>query len=128
MVGSKIRVSVLGFGMSATVFHIPFVLANPDLFELVSIFERKATPEKSAARDAHPKVKVVNTLDQVLQDDSIDLVFVSTINDTHYEYTKVRSLPKLASIHYWVCSSTRTGRALGRKARRSRETFDADFG
>lgn len=45
------------------VFHIPFIEALPE-FELVSIFERKATPQVSAARDAHPSVKVVNTLQQ----------------------------------------------------------------
>ncbi|KAK4705239.1 hypothetical protein P7C70_g970, partial [Phenoliferia sp. Uapishka_3] len=78
-----IKVAVLGFGMSATVFHIPFILALPQ-YELVSIFERKATPEKSVAREAHPTIRVVNTLDQVLNDPEIELVFISTVNDTHF--------------------------------------------
>ncbi|KAL8278605.1 hypothetical protein RQP46_008897 [Phenoliferia psychrophenolica] len=82
---NPIKTAVLGFGMSATVFHIPFIQALPE-FELVSIFERKATPEKSAARDAFPKVKVVNTLQQVLDDAEVELVVISTINDTHAEY------------------------------------------
>ncbi|KAM0750822.1 NAD binding Rossmann fold oxidoreductase [Meredithblackwellia eburnea MCA 4105] len=84
---SPIKVAVLGFGMSATVFHIPFIQHCPE-FQLVSIFERKATAEKSAARDAYPQIKVVNTLQQILDDKEVELVFVSTINDTHLEYSK----------------------------------------
>lgn len=77
----------------SSVFHIPFVLALPQ-FELVSIYERRATADYSEARKAFPQVKVVNTLAGVLEDASIELVFVSTINDTHLEYTKVRSIFK----------------------------------
>ncbi|ORY70655.1 NAD binding Rossmann fold oxidoreductase [Leucosporidium creatinivorum] len=85
---APINVAVLGFGMSATVFHIPFIKALPEHFNLTTIFERSATETKSAARDAFPEVKVVNTLDAVLSDPSIQLVFVSTINDTHFDYSK----------------------------------------
>lgn len=41
----------------------------------------------------------MNTLDAVLSDSSIELVFVSTINDTHFEYTKVLFTT-------YVCSGT----------------------
>jgi len=74
--------------MSATVFHIPFILSSP-LFSLRSIVERSSTPTSSKARDAFPGVKVVNTLEQALEDESIDAVWVLTINDTHYEYVKM---------------------------------------
>ncbi|KAK4055839.1 hypothetical protein OIO90_003094 [Microbotryomycetes sp. JL221] len=83
-----INVAVLGIGMSATVFHIPFIQALPKHFKLASIFERSATEEKSRARELFPDAKVVNKLEHVLSDPEIQLVFVSTINDTHYEYTK----------------------------------------
>lgn len=58
------------------------------MYTVSTIFERSATETKSAARDAFPDVKVVNTLDAVLSDSAIDLVCISTINDTHYEYSK----------------------------------------
>jgi len=74
--------------MSATVFHIPFILSSP-LFSLRSIVERSSTPTSSKARDAYPRVKVVNTLEQAFEDESIDAVWVLTINDTHYEYVKM---------------------------------------
>ncbi|SCV70334.1 BQ2448_1728 [Microbotryum intermedium] len=83
-----IKVAVLGFGMSAQVFHIPFIQSLSQHFRLTTILERSATAESSKARDAFPDVKVVNTLQHVLDDPDLELVFVSTINDTHYEYSK----------------------------------------
>lgn len=83
----KIKVAVVGFGMSATVFHIPFILSLPDQFDLRVIVERSATADKSKARDAFPGVKVVNTLEQALAED-IDAVWILSINDTHYAYAK----------------------------------------
>lgn len=73
---------------TSAVFHIPFIKALPEHYKLTTIFERSATETQSKARDAFPDVRVVNTLQQVLEDSSIQLVFVSTINDTHYDYTK----------------------------------------
>ena len=86
-----INVAVLGFGMSATVFHIPFLLALPSHFNLHTILERSSTPTSSKARDAFPQVNVVNTFEQVLENKEIDAVWVLTINDTHFDYVK-RSL------------------------------------
>ncbi|KAK4049143.1 hypothetical protein OIV83_004339 [Microbotryomycetes sp. JL201] len=89
MAPQPINVAVLGVGMSATVFHIPFIQALPDQFKLVTIFERSATADRSRARELFPTVKVVNKLEDVISDQTIQLVFVSTVNDTHYEYSKL---------------------------------------
>lgn len=69
-------------------FHIPFVTSLPLQYKLHTILERKATPTQSAARDAFASANVVTTIDEVVDNAEIDLVIVSTINDTHYEYTK----------------------------------------
>ncbi|BGP49423.1 hypothetical protein JCM10450v2_005314 [Rhodotorula kratochvilovae] len=81
------KVAVVGFGMSATVFHIPFILSLPDKFDLRVIVERSATPDKSKARDAFPAVTVVNTLEQALAED-IDAVWVLAPNAEHFNYCK----------------------------------------
>ncbi|GAA5949103.1 hypothetical protein JCM3765_004012 [Sporobolomyces pararoseus] len=84
-----INVAVIGFGMSATVFHVPFLLALPSHFNLHTILERSSTPTFSKAREQFPQgVKVVNTLEQVLQDSEIQAVWVLTINDTHFDYVE----------------------------------------
>ncbi|GAA5926349.1 uncharacterized protein JCM15063_000251 [Sporobolomyces koalae] len=83
-----IRIAVVGMGMSATVFHGPFLQALPQ-FELHTVVERSATPEHSKARDAFGSaVKVVTTLDEALRDADIDAVWVLTINSTHYDFVK----------------------------------------
>lgn len=83
-----IQCAILGTGMSCRVFHAPFILAL-DQFNLHSIFERRSTPTHSEARELYgPKVNVVNTFEAILNNPEIELVFVSTINDTHYQYTK----------------------------------------
>ncbi|KAG9003810.1 hypothetical protein FRB94_008504 [Tulasnella sp. JGI-2019a] len=90
MASSKpIKVSVLGMGMSATVFHIPFIQTLPHLFSLHSIFERSATTEHSEARKRYGNgIKVVTSLEEVVNDSEVDCVVISTPNITHYPYAK----------------------------------------
>ncbi|KZO99240.1 putative NAD binding Rossmann fold oxidoreductase [Calocera viscosa TUFC12733] len=86
---APVRAAVLGTGLSATVFHIPFILAHPQYFALHSILERSATPDHSVARQRYgPNVKVVTTYDEVLTDKDVDVVVLSTPNSTHYPYAK----------------------------------------
>ncbi|EIN08044.1 oxidoreductase NAD-binding protein [Punctularia strigosozonata HHB-11173 SS5] len=87
---APIRAAVLGVGFSAKVFQIPFILALPEVYQLHTILERRATPEKSIARDkyGHLGVKVVNTLDDVLGDPEVDLVVVAVKDSAHYDYAK----------------------------------------
>lgn len=86
--------------MSTTVFHAPFIQSLPEHFQLYAVLERRATPAHSEARDRYgTKIKVVTTIEEILQDDLVDLVFVCTINETHYDFAK-RSL--LAGKHVVV--------------------------
>lgn len=64
------------------------VLSLPDKFKLEAIVERSATAESSKARDKYgPAIKVVNSLEQALALD-IDVVWICSINDTHYDFAK----------------------------------------
>ncbi|KIO22095.1 hypothetical protein M407DRAFT_28370, partial [Tulasnella calospora MUT 4182] len=92
-----VKVSVLGgfrvgsirMGMSATVFHIPFIKTLSNLFELHSILERSATATKSEARSRYGnEIKVVTTIDEILNDPEVQCVVVGTPNSTHYNYAK----------------------------------------
>ncbi|MBK0369754.1 Gfo/Idh/MocA family oxidoreductase [Flavobacterium agrisoli] len=79
----KIKTALLSYGMSGKVFHAPFLQLHPG-FELVGSWERS----KKLIQNDYPEVKSFDTLDAILQDDSIDLVVVNTPVATHYEYTK----------------------------------------
>ncbi|RZK46436.1 MAG: oxidoreductase, partial [Pedobacter sp.] len=79
-----IRTGIVGFGISAKVFHAPFISTIPD-FELVSILERS----KSESKELYPDVKIVRTIEEMVSDPIIELVVITTPNDTHFPYTKL---------------------------------------
>lgn len=79
MTERKIRTSLLSYGMSGEVFHVPLLEAHRG-FEVVSIFQRNA---ERAAR--HP-YRIVTDYQDILNDESVELVIVNTPNDTHYAY------------------------------------------
>lgn len=76
----KIQTALLSYGMSGTVFHGPFLAAH-DGFEIASVWQRKIDQQKK-----HP-FRTVATIDEILNDDNIELVFVNTPNHTHFDFT-----------------------------------------
>ena len=78
----RIKVGLVGFGISAKVFHAPFITSLPE-YELISVVERT----KNDSQQLYPTVKVVRTIDELLADSSIDLVVITTPNETHLPYT-----------------------------------------
>ncbi|HVY75165.1 MAG TPA: oxidoreductase [Puia sp.] len=80
------RTGVVGFGVAAQFMHLPFIVTNPH-YELSSILQRHG----DAAKGKYPGVKVVRSLDEMLADDSLELVVITTPNDSHFDYA-VRAL------------------------------------
>lgn len=76
-----IKTGIVGFGMSAKVFHAPFLKTLPQ-YEVVSVFER----HREDSKQMFPEAQVVRSLDELLATD-IDLVVITTPNDTHFPYT-----------------------------------------
>ncbi len=78
-----IKVGLVGFGISARVFHAPFITTNNN-YQLVSVVER----HKQESKELYPFVQVVKTFDELLQNEEIDLVVITTPNETHFPYAK----------------------------------------
>ncbi|MCC6288087.1 MAG: oxidoreductase [Chitinophagaceae bacterium] len=85
MTKQKTRVGVVGFGISAKVFHLPFITTLPEQYELVSILQRKGNEAKAQ----FPQAKIVRTIEEMVSDPGIDLVVITTPNDTHFPYSKM---------------------------------------
>lgn len=90
---APIKTCVLGVGLSGLTFHIPFVLALPQLFKLQAVLERKPTAPGGKLQErfgaaAAAGVTIHNTLEQVLADPEVELVIIGTPSETHYEFTK----------------------------------------
>jgi predicted dehydrogenase len=82
-----IRVGLVGFGISATVFHAPFFVTMPQ-YELVAVLERS----KNESQQKYPFVKVVRSIEEMLADPAIDLIVITTPNVTHFPYAKAALL------------------------------------
>jgi len=80
---NQINTAICSFGMSGWVFHAPFIHAHPG-FNFYGVLERT----KNLAQEKYTNVKVFRSLEEMLADDSIDLVVVNTPNKTHYDFTK----------------------------------------
>lgn len=80
---TRINTALLSFGMSGRVFHGPFIEQHPG-FALAACWERSA----KKIRQHYPEVRSYDSLEEVLSDESIDLVVVNTPTYTHYDFTK----------------------------------------
>lgn len=78
-----IRAALVGFGISAKVFHAPFLAISKD-YQLVSVVERN----RQESKEKYPFVQVVRSIDDLLNDESIELIIITTPNETHFPYAK----------------------------------------
>ena len=78
-----IQTALCSFGMSGKVFHAPFIAANKG-YNLYGVFERS----KKTAKEIYPEVKSFDALEEMLTDETIELIIVNTPNATHFDYTK----------------------------------------
>ena len=84
-----IKTCVLGVGLSGLTFHVPFVMALPDLFQLTAVLERNpSTPGGKVHQRFGLTVKIHHSIDEVLRDQDIELVIIGTPNQTHFQFAK----------------------------------------
>ncbi len=79
----SIKTALCSFGMSGWVFHAPFIHLHPGL-ELYGVWERT----KQLSKEKYPDVTIYRSLEEILADESVELVIVNTPTYTHYDYTK----------------------------------------
>ena len=80
---NPISTAVISYGISAKTFHIPFIISNP-AFSLNMIMQRHG----NTAKENHKEAVIVNEIDSVLADKSIELVVIASPNITHHPYAK----------------------------------------
>ncbi|HEY4876294.1 MAG TPA: oxidoreductase [Puia sp.] len=80
---NPINAGLVGYGIAAQVMHAPF-LSTLNEYRLVSVLERN----NSDSKKRYPHVNVVKSIDELLENPEIDLIVITTPNDTHLEYTQ----------------------------------------
>ncbi|QIW15495.1 oxidoreductase [Pasteurellaceae bacterium RH1A] len=78
----EIKVAIAGFGYSGRVFHAPFLKADKR-FQVVKVFERSS----QNALEHLEGVEIVRSFEQLLTPE-VDLVIITTPNQTHFDLTK----------------------------------------
>jgi len=81
MTSKPISTALLSYGMSGLVFHGPLIKVHPG-FHLSTIVQRKS----STAPALFPNAKIVQRVEEVIQDPAIELIVVNTPNETHYDF------------------------------------------
>lgn len=69
--------------MSGAVFHAPFIDVNAN-FNLYGVLERT----KNEAEKRYPAIKTFRSLEDLLNDETIELVVINTPNITHFDFAK----------------------------------------
>jgi len=79
----SISTALCAYGMSGSVFHGPLLSSHPGFF-ISKVWERK----NKRVQQYLPEVPSVNTYEDILQDDSIELVIVNTPEHTHFDFAR----------------------------------------
>jgi predicted dehydrogenase len=80
---TPIRVGIAGFGMAAKVMHVPFLLANK-YYQIMAVLER----HKEESKAVIPDVEIVKTIEELVEHPEVDLIVITTPNDTHFSYAE----------------------------------------
>ncbi|MCY9664304.1 oxidoreductase [Paenibacillus alginolyticus] len=81
--GNELRVGLIGYGYAGRTFHAPVISAVSDL-KLAKVVQRRG----ASAKERYPWVEVVDHVQDLYRDDSIDLIVVTTPSTDHYEFVK----------------------------------------
>ncbi|WP_153797269.1 Gfo/Idh/MocA family oxidoreductase [Foetidibacter luteolus] len=77
----KLKAGLIGYGISAKIFHAPFLKVSPH-YEVAAVLERK----KKDSLELFPDTKIVRTLEELLAIEELEVIIITTPNETHFPY------------------------------------------
>lgn len=80
---NPIQTALVSFGVSSKTFHAPF-LTNLPHYRLQSVLERRT----EEAQKKYPWVKTHRSMEDLLADETVELVVITSPNDTHHPFAK----------------------------------------
>jgi len=106
MAVGRYNVGVIGYGLSAKIFHIPFVNAVPE-FNLYAIVQRSPKANDDASKD-HPNIKLYHSVDEMVKDEQVHVVVVTTPPESHYPLAKMALQARKHGILRWTSAPPAT--------------------
>ena len=79
-----INIGVIGFGLSAKTFHLPFINASEE-FRLTAV----CTSQIEQASEMYPEVTMFLTVRELVESKLASIVVITTPNDSHFELAKL---------------------------------------
>lgn len=86
MASKTFNFGIIGYGLSAKIFHIPHLTSIPS-FRLHGIVQRSPQPGNDAGAD-FPQAKAWCSADELFADSAVDVVVVTTPPDSHFALTR----------------------------------------
>eukprot|EP00002_Diphylleia_rotans_P010194 TRINITY_DN2058_c0_g2_i1.p1 TRINITY_DN2058_c0_g2~~TRINITY_DN2058_c0_g2_i1.p1 ORF type:complete len:356 (-),score=70.66 TRINITY_DN2058_c0_g2_i1:183-1250(-) len=82
-----LRVGIIGFGLSGSAFHAPVITGTEGL-KLTAIHSK----QKEKVLQIYPHVIVYETAEKLIHSDEVDVVVITSPNDTHYPLARAALL------------------------------------
>lgn len=83
----KLNIAILGFGKSATRYHLPYILLRKDI-NIKWIYNRNRKFELEKNYESH-NISFTDNIEDILNDDEVKLVTICTPPNTHHEIAKL---------------------------------------
>ena len=83
-----INCAYIGFGKSATRYHLPYVLCRKDKYNVKRIYDIARKPEIEA-QPHYQHICFTSRLQDILEDNTLQLVVICTHPDSHFEYARL---------------------------------------
>ena len=85
---NPVKTAIIGFGAAGKFMHAPFLKIRPEYFDVIAVLER----HKEESAQLFPNAKIVRSIEDLLAIKELELVIITTPNDTHFPYTKAALL------------------------------------
>lgn len=83
----QINTGIVGFGSTAQVMHAPFLKTIPE-YNVTAVVERHSEKSKTF----FDNITVLKSFDALLERSDIDLIIITTPNDSHFEFARKAAL------------------------------------
>lgn len=98
MSSSIFNVGIIGYGKSAKTYHVPFIQRTPQL-NIHAVVQRDMKSTRSVKLDLPNAVVYASTID-LLRDDAVHLILITTPPETHFELAKQALLAEKHGMHF----------------------------
>lgn len=83
MMNHSINTCITGFGISAKVFHAPFLSVSP-YYHLTTVVQRNS----NNAQEVYPALNICRSIEEALENTGTELFIITTPNETHFPFAK----------------------------------------